>query len=185
MEIKSDEEQDMEQPVERYENKVEEMNSIALISALVFGFSVTVWVEFEQELFANMNAILAYIFAISALTAIVSSALSAVMAISIAVALRRLMFKYGKETDAKSLRVFKRTTHRLRNFVRYFVYSSYLGLFIALAVYSHVKWKSADIGDFLFVLCYIILFAGLLSMVGLHMKVRSSYNLALKSKSKD
>eukprot|EP00483_Globobulimina_turgida_P004490 UN04499 len=64
----------MEQPVERYENKVDEMNSIALISALVFGFSVTVWVEFGQELCANMHAILAYIFAISALAAIGSSA---------------------------------------------------------------------------------------------------------------
>ena len=41
---KTEEVEQVEEPVERYENKVEEMTSIALISALIFGFSMTIWI---------------------------------------------------------------------------------------------------------------------------------------------
>eukprot|EP01083_Nonionella_stella_P256314 878662_1 len=187
MDTKADDDDDAQEEmvVDRYENKVEEMNSIALISALLFGFSITLWIEYDQHLFAD-EGLLAFIFTISALTTIVSSALSTVLAISIAVSLRRLMFKYGRQTNKQSLRHFKRSTHHLRHFVRYFVYLSYFGLFVALAVYSHVKWQTAGLGDFLFVVCYIILVIGLVMMIGIYCKVKVAYDNAFnEGKSND
>merc|ERR1719362_868420 len=100
----------MEAPVERYENKVEEMQTVALISALLFGFSVTLWIEFDQSLFNDEKfTFQAYVFSFSAICTIISSALSTVLAVAVIVSLRRLMFKFGKESGTASLDTFKRS----------------------------------------------------------------------------
>ena len=185
METKSDDKNndiEMEETVDRYDNKIEEMNTIGLISALLFGFSITLWIEFDRTLFVNKNLLLPYIFTLSSMTTIISSALSTVIAICIVVSFRRLQFKFGKETNSESLRIFKRNTHRLRHFVRYFVNISYIALFIAIAVYSHVKWIDTVNSDFLFILYYILLVIGLIIMCTIYYTVKKAYKNALNIK---
>ena len=172
---------EMEDPVDRYDNKVEEMNTIGLISTLVFGF-ITLWIEFDRELFVDKNVGFAFMFSISAIMTITSSALSTVMAICIIVSFRRLQFKFGRQTNAESLRIFKRSTHRLRHFVRYFVIISYIGLFIAIAVYSHVKWIDTVDSNFVFILCYILLSIGLIALAFIYYTVKTAYTNALNAK---
>ena len=87
-------------PFDRYENKVQEMSTMALISALLFGFSAGLWIEFDSAIFeANdeHNIIWAYLFTVTAMITLITSAMSTVVAISIIISFRRLMFKFGKE----------------------------------------------------------------------------------------
>mmetsp|Transcript_92 Transcript_92/g.140 ORF Transcript_92/g.140 Transcript_92/m.140 type:complete len:187 (+) Transcript_92:27-587(+) len=184
METKSDVENAdyVADPVQRYDNKVAEMNSMGLIAALLFGFSVSLWIEFDEQLLAD-KLVLAFIFSIASITTVASSALATVIAITMMVSLRRLQFKFGKETNAQSLRVFKRETHGLRHSVRYAVFVAYAGFFVALMVYSHAKWMNTNHGAALWVLLYILLFVGLVLMLVVTLRIRSAYHRALEEKS--
>ena len=190
MNTKTDEEEmkmmdQMEHPVSRYDNKIEEMNTMALITALLFGFSITMWIEFDQTLFSDKNKTgLAYIFSISAMITIITSVLATVIAIGIIVSFRRLQFKFGKETNAESLRIFKRNTHQVRHFVRFFIYAACTGLFVEIGVYSHVKWIDTVKSDFLYILNYLLLLSGWIVMVVVYYSIKNAYNDAVASKQK-
>ena len=181
METKT-EDMEMEEPVDRYDNKVEEMNTIALISALLFGFSITLWIEFDRTLFIPRDVIFAYVFSIALMITMITSTLATVTAICIVVSFRRLQFKFGKQTNSESLRQFKRSTHELRHFVRYFINSCYVSLFIAVGVYSHVKWVDTVDSDFLYILCYILLLIGWIALVYVYYSIKRAYVSALNSK---
>merc|ERR1712039_313320 len=173
--------------MERYENKVEEMQTIALVSALLFGFSITLWIEFDVALFNDEDYIVqTYVFSIAAICTIISSALSTVLAVAVIVSIRRLMFKFGKETGTAGLDLFKRTTHKVRAWVRYYIYISYVGLFVTLGVYSQLKWESASEvgGPILWSIIYILLVIGLCIMLYVFNKIKNAYNQALDIKTK-
>ena len=179
----------IEPPIERYHHKVEEMQTVALISALLFGFSVTLWIEFDLELFDDDKAVFqasAYLFSISAICTIISSALSTVLAIAVVISLRRLMFKFGKESGSQSLDAFKRGTHTVRSWVRYFIYLSYGGFFVSIAIYSGVKLEAAQNFEAapIYVIIWILLAVGVSIIVFVFYRIKREYSEALKIKSK-
>eukprot|EP01084_Bolivina_argentea_P120021 212780_1 len=177
-------EAEMQTPVDRYHHKVSEMHTMGLIAALIFGFSISLWIEFDEAIFIDKE-VLAFVFTFCAITTILSSALATISAISIIISFRRLMFKYGKHTNADSLRSFKRSTHYTRHWVRYFLYLCYIGLFISLAVYSHAKWTAVTgMGGAIYIVSYVLFILGFIAMFIIYIKVKSAYHEALTLKAK-
>merc|ERR1719361_2224879 len=168
-------------PLDKYENKVEELQTVALISTLMFGFSVALWIDFDQQFFDNIKYFgQTILFSIAAICTIISSALSTVLSVFIIISLRRLMFRFGRLADAKTLRHFKRKTFQLRNNLRMFVYCSFIGFFVSIAIYSNMKWMATEnIGDVLvalvFSMIYLMFGAGLVYMVFVFRKVKRIY----------
>ena len=70
----------------------------------------------------------------------------------------------------------------LGKILRYTVYGSFIGFFMALCAYSHVKWKGTfdEIGIALYTVCYIMLISGLLIMIFMYRLIRQIYRDALK-----
>eukprot|EP01083_Nonionella_stella_P213876 771028_1 len=94
------------QSINLYENKVEEQNTLSLVSTLVFGFSITLMVESDEKLFIGHDAI-AYIFGVSVIIVIVCSALSTLILMGTSFIFRRYMFRMSLsslQTAKKSIR---------------------------------------------------------------------------------
>merc|ERR1719216_768771 len=164
-------------PLDKYENKVEELQTVALISTLMFGFSVALWIDFDQQFFDNIKYFgQTILFSIAAICTIISSALSTVLSVFIIISLRRIMFRFGKHADALSLESFKRKSFQLRNNLRMFIYCSFIGFFVSIAIYSNMKWMATEnIGNVLVALVFSVIYlmfgAGLVYMICVFRKV--------------
>ena len=162
----------------RYDHKVEELNTMALISTLLFGFSVAVWMSFDERLFLE-EPVHAILFTVSVMATIIGSALSTVISVAFVIALRRITFKYGKSTNLESLHEFKRGTNRVRHWVRKGIIVSFLGAFVSLAVYSAVKWKHAQKKVILVSLTSMAVLFGVLLLYYSYVQIKRAYNKAL------
>merc|ERR1712130_486282 len=108
------------------------------------------------------------------------------MGVAVIVSIRRLMFKYGKETGTAGLDSFKHASHHVRQWVRYYIYISYVGLFVTLGLYSQMKWESVATLNAtpMWVMIYLLLIIGLAFMLFVFCRIKSAYNHALNLKSK-
>ena len=162
--------------IDRFENRLDELNVTALISTLIFGFSVSLWIDFDEALFAN-DIILAIIYTISALATIICSALATSISICSIVGYRRLIFKFYDESSKitdKHVLQFKGKLHLFHKYMRLCVYLSYIGLFAALCAYSHVKWQSIHFS--LYVISYTMLVCGIISIIYVYRRIRTIFS---------
>eukprot|EP01084_Bolivina_argentea_P115516 205406_1 len=140
--------------IKLYENKVEEQNTLSLVSTLVFGFSITLMVESDESVFIGHEE-LAYVFGISLTIVIVCSALSTLVLMGTSFIFRRYMFRQS----LSSLNAIKSESLTLRTNARKMVYASFIGLFINLGAYGHAKWNSIGYEP-LYIMTYIVLGIG-------------------------
>ena len=123
-----------------YENKVEEQHTLSLVATLVFGFSITLLIESDESIF-DPHPELAYIFGISLMIVIVSSALATLILMGTTFLFRRYMFRQS----ISALNIIKNESLRLRQYARKMLYMSFIGLFINLGAYGHAKWSVIDL----------------------------------------
>ena len=156
------------------------MNTMALISTLLFGFSAGLLLNFDASLFEADEAdkVWGYLFIIAAMTTLLSSSLSTVVAISIIISFRRLMFKFGKQTDAQSLHTFKHRTHLIRHWVWLFIYISFIGTVATVVLYSVVKWED----DNLKVLTAVLAICGMILLIASHCFIKMRYAAVMREK---
>merc|ERR1719410_1528957 len=110
----------MQEPVDRYEHKVLEAESITLTGMLLFGFSAACLFEFDGDVFVDSVAS-AWIFSVAINWAILLSAIATVVSSAFTIGTRRMMFKLGKRLHSTALDEFKRATYHLRHFINWCV----------------------------------------------------------------
>ena len=153
------------------DQKAEQINIFLIISALIFGFTVTIIFLYDEQLFVEENKTIELIFFVSSLTiSIVGSLWSTITCAGSLVMLR----KYLHRNQPKIVKQLIQKTIPIREYNQWFCYIAYFSLIISLIIYSFIKLKSINL-KISPVISAIILSCGAFGMCVIYFEIRKIY----------
>ena len=156
--------------IQLWEHKAEQVNVFLIISTLVFGFSVTLVFEYDENLFLNKE--IESILFICGLTICIITSLWSTIGTTGALVMAR---KYMHRNQSNIVRKVFEKTNPLRVRSEWYCYISFLSLMFSLIIYGFVKLDKINNNNIPLIFNTIILSCGTIGIIVIFIELKKIY----------